>query len=198
MPELQTIPARSGKAVRLNKGQHVKIVNTHGEQVVDTWAFNANDVTEFMAMDSTRAFNMRMSPRVGDTFVTNGRKPILILEEDTSQCAHDTQISACDRRRYNLLGYDGVHDNCADNLSRGLAEFGVSETHTPTPLNLFMNVPWNPDGSLRYEAPVSKAGDFVVFKAEMDCFVAMSACPNDILPINGTDRAPTEAHFLVY
>jgi hypothetical protein len=27
--------------------------------------------------------------------------------------------------------------------------------------------------------------------------IAFSACPQDILPINGTARAPTEAHFQV-
>jgi uncharacterized protein YcgI (DUF1989 family) len=35
-----TIPARKGIATRVNKGQIVRVINTHGEQVVDTWAFN--------------------------------------------------------------------------------------------------------------------------------------------------------------
>jgi uncharacterized protein YcgI (DUF1989 family) len=47
---LVTIPARKGKAARVNKGQTVKIINTHGEQVVDAWAFNAGDLGEFMSM----------------------------------------------------------------------------------------------------------------------------------------------------
>jgi len=32
----------------------------------------------------------------------------------------------------------------------------------------------------------------------MDCIVAMSSCPQDLLPINGKDGKPTEAHFEVY
>ena len=32
------IPARHGKAARLRKGQVVKVINTTGQQVVDTWA----------------------------------------------------------------------------------------------------------------------------------------------------------------
>ncbi|GIS87969.1 MAG: hypothetical protein CM1200mP18_06790 [Gammaproteobacteria bacterium] len=39
--ETVTIPARGGKAVSIRQGQAVKVINTHGEQVVDTWAFNA-------------------------------------------------------------------------------------------------------------------------------------------------------------
>jgi hypothetical protein len=37
----------------------------------------------------------------------------------------------------------------------------------------------------------------VVLRAEMDCVVAMSCCPQDILPINGEAREPTEAHYRI-
>ncbi len=37
------IPARRGKAAQLQRGQVVKVINTTGQQVVDTWAFNAGD-----------------------------------------------------------------------------------------------------------------------------------------------------------
>ena len=45
------IPARLGKAAKLNKGQSVKLINTHGSQVVDTWAFRLPDLGEFMSME---------------------------------------------------------------------------------------------------------------------------------------------------
>jgi uncharacterized protein YcgI (DUF1989 family) len=47
--ELQVIPARRGRAVRLVRGQAIQIINTHGQQVVDTWCFNADDLSEFMS-----------------------------------------------------------------------------------------------------------------------------------------------------
>ena len=31
-----TIPARRGKAARVRAGQHIRIINTHGTQVVET------------------------------------------------------------------------------------------------------------------------------------------------------------------
>lgn len=195
MDSVQTIPARSGKAIRLSKGERIRIINTHGEQVVDTWAFNANDSAEFMAMDATRAFCLRLCPVAGEPFMTNRRRPILLLEDDSCPGSHDTLMAACDRWRYHLLGYDGIHDNCADNLSASLAELGMEANHTPSPLNLFMNIPWKLDGSLSFDPPVTRAGDSVTFRAEMDCVVAMSACPQDILPVNGKSCQPTEAHF---
>ncbi|MDE0238671.1 MAG: DUF1989 domain-containing protein [bacterium] len=87
------------------------------------------------------------------------------------------------------------HDNCADNLSQAMSELGLRETHTPSPLNLFMNIPWQDDGGLAFETPLSAPGDHVLLRALMDCVVAMSACPQDVLPVNGLNRQPTEAHF---
>jgi len=48
------IPARKGRAVRVKKGQTVKVINSKGQQVVDTWAFNAADLREFMSMEHSR------------------------------------------------------------------------------------------------------------------------------------------------
>ncbi|MCY4138916.1 MAG: urea carboxylase-associated family protein [Rhodobacteraceae bacterium] len=195
MGKIRILPARSGTACPLNAGQRIRIINTHGQQVVDTWAFSTADSTEFMAMDATRVFNMRMTPRVGDALITNRRREILVLDEDTSPGRHDTMMAACDRWRYRLLGFEGVHDNCADNLASAMAELGIVVTHTPAPLNLFMNIPWDDSGNLGFEPPLSRPGDHVVLRARMDCIVAMSACPQDMVPVNGESCQPTEAHF---
>ena len=74
---LITIPARKGKAARVKKGQRVKLINTHGSQVVDTWAFNSDDLTEFMSMEYTRVALGSILPKAGVTLVTNRRRPIL-------------------------------------------------------------------------------------------------------------------------
>jgi uncharacterized protein len=42
---------------------------------------------------------------------------------------------------------------------------------------------------------VSRPGDYVRLRAEMDCVIAFSACPQDMVPINGVACTPTEAHF---
>jgi len=60
-----------------------------------------------------------------------------------------------------------------------------------------MNTPVRPDGRIEWLPPVSKAGDRVVFKALMDTVIAMSACPQDLIPINGADNKPVEFHFRV-
>ncbi len=190
-----TIPARRGKAARVREGQRVKVINTHGEQVVDTWAFVNQDLSELMSMEHTRATLVKMTPSVGDHLYTNRRRPILTLAQDTSPGVHDTLMAACDNYRYGLLGCTEYHDNCTDNLAAAMGELGLSPPQTPSPLNLFMNIPWTDDGSLAFEPPLTRPGDYVVFEARVDLVIAFSACPQDILPINGKAGTPTEAHF---
>jgi uncharacterized protein YcgI (DUF1989 family) len=192
------IPARRGKAAHVARGGHIKVINTHGEQVVDTWAFNRADPSEFMSMEHTRAHTLHIVPRVGDVLRTNRRRPILTLVEDTSGGVHDTMIAACDSYRYAFLGVEGHHDNCADNLIAALADLGMTSPHVPSPLNLFMNIPWTGAGGLSFAAPPKPVpGSYVVLRAEMDLTIAFSACPQDILPINGVAGRPVEAHFTI-
>ena len=191
------IPARRGKATLVSKGQSVKVINTHGQQVVDTWAFRRDDPAEFMSMEHSRTSLGRIMPVVGQSMVTNRRRPILTLVEDTSGGIHDTLLAACDLYRYELLGCEGYHDNCTDNLEAALGELGLTPPETPSPWNLFMNIPVAPDGSVSFEPPVSKPGDHVTLRAEMDCIVVFSACPQDMIPINEVDCVPTESHFEV-
>ena len=189
------IPARRGKAARVRQGQRIRVINTTGQQVVDTWAFNDDDMRELMSMEHSRVAIGRIIPRTGDTLVTNRRRPILTLLEDTSGGIHDTLFAACDRWRYEALGCTGFHDNCTDNLAAGLAELGLAPPETPGPLNLFMNIPVIDGNRLEIRPPVSTAGSYVTFRAEMGCIVAFSACPQDIVPVNGLGMRPTEAHF---
>jgi uncharacterized protein len=191
------IPARKGKAARVRRGQRVKIVNTKGQQVVDTWAFNSEDIHEFMSMEHSRVAIGRIIPAIGDALVTNRRHPILTLVEDTSGGIHDTLFAACDRWRYEVLGCTEYHDNCTDNLAAGLAALGLTPPETPAPLNLFMNIPVVDGNRVEIRPPVSRPGGYVTLRAEIDCIVAFSACPQDLLPINGVDMRPTEAHFEV-
>jgi uncharacterized protein YcgI (DUF1989 family) len=192
-----TIPARRGKAARIGKGQTITVINTHGSQVVDTWAFAAADIAEFMSMEHSRAAFRHVTPRLGDAFVTNRRRPILSVVGDTTPGVHDTLIAACDRYRYEQLGAKTYHDNCTDNLAAALKEFGLTPPETPCPLNLFQNTPVVADGEIDYRAPVSKPNQSITLRAEMDLIIVFSACPQDMLNTNGTDCKPTEAHFRI-
>jgi uncharacterized protein YcgI (DUF1989 family) len=126
---LTTIPARHGIATPMKTGQVIKIINTHGNQVVDTFAFTLSPSSEIatqMSMQHTRASLCRVIPKVGDGLYNNERKKMFTIVEDTTEGIHDTMIAACDRQRYEELGGGSEHRNCADNLVEGLSAIGMS------------------------------------------------------------------------
>jgi uncharacterized protein YcgI (DUF1989 family) len=191
------IPARQGVAVPVRRGQVVEVVNTYGQQVVDTWAFASADAAEWMSMEHSRLHMGRVNPVVGDILVTNRRRPILRLAADTSGGVHDTLLAACDRYRYELLGCAEPHDNCTDNLHAALASVGLAIATTPSPLNLFENARPTSDGTIGIAPPVATPGSCVTLRAEMDALLVFSACPQDMVPTNGADLVPTDAHLRI-
>ena len=117
------IPARRGKAARLRKGQtsrsstprsaggrHLGVQSPRTCANSCRWSIPRRDRPDH--------------PVLGERCVSNRRRPILTVVEDTSGGIHDTLIAACDRYRYEWLGCAGYHDNCTDNLAAALAEWG--------------------------------------------------------------------------
>ena len=194
-PSLETIPARSGRAARIKRGQTLKVINTHGRQIVDFWAFNSRNMREFMSMEHTRPIIQRLTPIPGDIMRTNRRNPIVKLMRDTSPGVHDTTIAACCPIRYKQLGAEGHHASCQENLHLALAAIGRASDEVPCPFNLFQNTQYHPKRGLEYKPCVSKPGQYISFRAEMNCIVVFSACPQDMLGVSKGE--PTEAHFLI-
>ena len=93
------------------------------------------------------------------------------------------------------------HDSCTNNLHTALAKLDWNLTDDPTyhltpgPFNLWMNVPFHSNedagklpGWWAPPAAGQKPGDYVIFRAEMDCVCVMSCCPSeDISEINGPE-----------
>ena len=187
------IPARQGRAAHVNKGQRVRVVNVHGTQVVDCWALAAQNPAEFMSMEHTRVSLGRYRPKVGDWLVSNRRRRMLKLVEDSSPGVHDTLLAACDRYRYELLGCKEYHRNCTDNFWEATTAVGCHPSETLSPLNLWQNTPVEADGSIPQRPTVAKRGDHVLLQAAMDLVICLSCCPQDILPINA--NRPRGARF---
>jgi uncharacterized protein len=184
-PRLVDVPACSGRALALAAGERVRIVDVEGAQVVDTWAFVADDPAERHSAEHTRVHVNRLFPRVGEHFVSNRRRPILRLEEDDSPGIHDMLCAACDPARYAALGVRGYHASCAENFRSALDEAGIDSPDVPQPINLFMNIPLASDGSLGWEPAPTQPGDSVVLRADVDLVLVVSACPQDVTGING-------------
>ena len=174
------IPAREGRAVRVEAARSFRVVDVEGGQVADLFAFCLADLSERLSAEHTRAQHFRLFPRVGEAFLTNRRRPILLLEADTSPGVHDMLVAACDAARYADHGAAGYHASCADNLQTALAGLDLGPVPVPQPVNLFESIRPQPDGALDWQATASEAGDHVQLRAERDCLIVVSACPYDL------------------
>ncbi|KAF2459348.1 hypothetical protein BDY21DRAFT_384599 [Lineolata rhizophorae] len=179
---------------------------------------------EYLSLPHTRAATKHVTPRPPDILYSNLRLPLLTLVSDTSCGAHDTLTGACDPAWYRELGVAAwaQHGSCAENLVHALRELNekgglrgansvgadVTVNSVPAPLNLFMSAPWSAPaaptkdggqrmegGEIRFEGPRGRKGEYVVLRAERDVVVVMSACPMDVLDING--GRSMVGHFVV-
>ncbi|MDP9137634.1 MAG: urea carboxylase-associated family protein [Pseudomonadota bacterium] len=174
------VPARTGMGFTVRKGDLIRVTDLRGRQPVDFWAFNKRDTTEFLSCEHTKPSIEKLYPHEGDAAYTTHRRPIVTLIEDHSPGQHDMQFAACDKWRYKELGVKGRHASCTDNLHAALKTLKLKLPFTPQPWNLFTNFFLHPDGSFSVKAPDSKPGDYVVLRADMDAYVVVSACPQDM------------------
>lgn len=185
------IKGRHSDAVALRKGQVMKVTTETGKQVADMWAFNTHDMSEYMSMDHSRSINSLLHVAAGCRLVSNRRRTMLRMTFDSAAMRHDTLLCPCSPELYEEFGVPD-HRSCTANLHEALDRLGVSLLFTPASLNLFMNVPVAQDGSLSRLPPPCNANDHVLLEADMDLLVVLSACPQDITPINGEDRTPSD------
>ncbi len=193
------VPGGRARAVHVSAGETVRVVNTHGTQVVDFWAIRADRPEIALSMQHSRIRWRNLRPKPGDEMLDEERATMLTMVEDTSPGVHDTVIAACDPFRYAQLGAPPDHRSCCTNFAEALAELSIARaTPVPAPLNLFMNIPWDTEGNITFEPTVSAAGDSVLFRAEVDVVVIASACPMDIVPINGPGGgAPVDVELVL-
>lgn len=181
------IAPRAGGFARVKAGQLVKIIDVDGGQVADLFAWSTGDPREHLSAQHTRAITDRLFPQVGEAFYTNKRQPILEFVADDTPGVHDMLIAACDPQRFELLGAPD-HASCSDNFLAQMAAAGLGDPgFTPQSVNLFMAIPVAEDETLGWEPAVTKPDDSVTLRAVQDCVVIVSACPQDIIPINNLD-----------
>ena len=104
-------------------------------------------------------------------------------------------IAACDDYRYGLLGCTDYHDNCTDNLIAGMRQIGLTPPEVPSPLNLWMNIPVGRTARPAGASPCPSPATMWCCGPRWIASIAMSACPQDILPIN--KGKPVEVHYQV-
>jgi urea carboxylase-associated protein 1 len=171
-----TIAPAGHFATEVEKGQVLRITDIEGQQVADLVALSARNPAEKLSVMNTISLNRQVFPRVGYILYSDEANGMMTIIADTCG-VHDMLAGACssftNERRYGVKNTK----NCRDNLAAALEPWGVRWKDVPFNMNVFMNCPIGTDGNWSIQAPRSKAGDYIDFRAEMDVIVAVSNCP---------------------
>lgn len=185
---------QTGVGFLIKKGQHLRVIDPKGEQVSDLMAFAQEDKSEWLSSGRSIDYNNTIYLTTGHILYSNKSNPMFsILEDKVGR--HDFLLTPCSPEMFKkLYHYEGYHPSCFENLAKNLAPFGIEGSAIPTTLNIFMNVVVLPNGELRIDPPLSRPGDYILFRAEMDLIVGLTACSAELS--NNSTFKPIDAEVL--
>jgi uncharacterized protein len=191
----EVVAKNSGAAFELRKGQRLRIA---GRSIVDFVAFNLHDLNERFDQARTKTNQAKIFISTADVLFSKRNNPMLTIVEDTfEEGRHDLQKGMCSRKRFEMVAEgtarrvfaEGVDINpkrpedipdhgCWENLSAAVKPWSVAADDIPSPFNLFQCMRIDPESGVMYDTMIRpRAEAHVDFRAEMDCLVAVSACP---------------------
>lgn len=172
----QRIAPQHGTAFELHRGQLLRVIDPLGEQVADLVAYASDDRHEYLSSGRTLDYNNTIYLTTGHRLYSNRSRPMLTIVSDTVG-RHDFLYTPCSAETFSIIyKTQSHHRSCFENLVTALEPFQISPDEIPTTFNIFMNVDVAPDGGLTIYPPRSHAGDQIVFRAEMDLIVGLTAC----------------------
>jgi uncharacterized protein len=179
------VAAQTGKAVKVDAGSLISVIDIEGTQVGDMFAFSDDDLNEHLSTGHTRSLNRTLFPEVGQAFMSNRGRPILTFVGDTSPGHHDMLFAPCGPAVYRLkFGVDGWHPSCEENFGLAVKELGYDISSIPDPVNVFQNSPLV-DGTLVLKRAETRPGDRFTVRAEVNLVFVLTACSSDLAPTNG-------------
>lgn len=186
------VPANTGKALAVNRGQRLRV---YGTTIADFVAFDRHNLRERFDQARTKTYNSTIYVTRGHTLMAKSNEPLLAITEDTyTEGTHDLQKGMCSAARFRRAAVEGrvqeyynrpiaaedlPDHGCWENLSRALEPYGIPPEDIPSPFNLFQTIQLDlPSGRLSNTSIRPKPGTYVEFRAERDVLIGISACPD--------------------
>ncbi len=175
-PGIRRIEPQTGAGFLLDRGAHLRVIDPLGEQVSDLMAFARDEPLEWLSSGRSLDYANTIYLTAGHVLYSNRSRPMFtIVSDDVGR--HDFLLTPCSIETFRIIyGHEGDHPSCFGNLANNLAPFGIAPDSIPTTFNIFMNVDVLPSGELKIGPPRSRPGDSIVFRAEMDLIVGLTAC----------------------
>ena len=202
----EVVPPKTGFATIVKRGQFFRLIDVMGKQVADLVFFHAHNIKEKNCNGISMSRQMRPGEpyrsqdklTTGDIMFSTAYRPMATIVADTPVPGgiHKLVRHMCNRGLYEFYGYMG-HDGCWEILSGAVGKYGILPEELPDSFDIFMNIEHDTTaGMWRIKEPVSRPGDYIEFRMEMDCIVAFSNCPMDVLsPCNGWKCTPLKVEI---
>ncbi len=192
------IPAGEPYLFEVKAGQTFRLLDSEGNQAVDTLFYSASNPRERYDAQRTMRNQNKVYLTTGTTLYSNIGNPLATIVADT--CGrHDTLGGAC-AQESNTVRYSldkRYMHSCRDNFMCACLHDGrLNKRDIGANINFFMNVPVTQEGGLTFADGISAPGKYVELKAHQDLIVLISNCPQLNNPCNGWN--PTQAEVFVW
>ena len=190
------VPRNTGRSFVLKKGQVIRVIGT---SIVDLVAFNLHDLTDRFDQARTKVYNRTIFVTTGHKLLTRANHFLLTIKEDTyKEGTHDLQHGMCSRARFELAAKEGrlaqyyfreippdeIPDHgCWENLQDAFKGYDIAPEDIPSPFNIVQSMEVvGREGKLVWQQvrdrPEPGKPAYVELRAEIDCLVGLSACPD--------------------
>lgn len=190
------VPACEPWSAHIGKGDILRIIDLQGQQAVDFLCYSAADPTDRYNAANTIKLNKNIYLGKACILWSVRANPMVTIVEDTCASSHDTLYGCCsievDQVRFDKTNTQG----CQSNFESELAKHGMGAKDIVANINFFMYVPVEPDGAIAIADSMSKPGNYVDLRAEMDLLVVISNCPERDNAAAG--YKPTPIRVIVY
>lgn len=188
----KVMPPKTGLSVEVKQGQHFRVIDLEGKQVVDMAVWNLDNLREKLSTSNSRTryipkpgepYAPRDHIQEGDWLMSTICRPMMTIVKETMEPKgiHDACNRMCNRFLFRVFEVDD-RDGCHEIISKAVAPYSLLPEDVPDTFDLFMNYPHNcQKGHFEILEPVSRPGDYIEFRAEMNCLVGLSNCPEDVL-----------------
>lgn len=190
------VPAGAPWSARISSGDVLRLVDLEGQQAIDFLCFNADDPAERYHAANTMKVPGQIYIGKGSVLRSSLARPMMTVIEDT--CGRHDTIFGCCSFEIDIERYGRTNAECCQlNFERELARHGIGPEHVVANINFFMNVPVGPDGAAQIADSLSRPGDYVDLRAEMDVLAVLSNCPEALNPATGA-AGPTPIRAIVW
>ena len=186
------VPAGHPWSARVAAGEVLRLVDLEGRQAVDFLCYNADDPAERYHAANTIKIPGNIYLGKGSVLRSARARAMMTIVEDTCG-GHDT-IFGCCSFELDEVRYGATNPRCCQrNFEEELARHGLGAGDVVANVNFFMRVPVARDGTAAIVDGLSRPGDYVDLRAEMDVLVVLSNCPEALNPATGGQPTPIRA-----